>query len=135
MAEPIRPFARALFLCDYVFGYENGKTDLYGLFNVIRASEYPHVQDRFCVFAQLTGGFGDVPFFIDILFRQREELIWTTQVQRLHFPSRGFLVQMVMEIKGCPFPEPGDYLIELHCDNVCIADTPLRLLDKENDHE
>jgi hypothetical protein len=29
----------------------------------------------------------------------------------------------------------GDYLVELHCDNLCIADRPLRLLETENDDE
>jgi hypothetical protein len=36
MAKVIQPFARALILCDYIFGYEGSKTDIYGLFNAIR---------------------------------------------------------------------------------------------------
>jgi uncharacterized protein DUF6941 len=131
MVEPIRPFARALILCDYVFGYENGKTDLYGLFNAIRAVSYPHTQGRFCVFAQLVGGLGKVPFHIDVLFRPRNELVWTTEVRQLEFPDRERVVQLVLEIQGCPFAEPGPYLIELYCDNVCVADVPLRLLGGE----
>ncbi len=33
-----------------------GKTDLYGPFNAIRPETYPHVQESFCLFVQLTGG-------------------------------------------------------------------------------
>jgi hypothetical protein len=129
VAEVIRPFARALYLCDYVIGYENGKTDIYGLFNVIRASAYPHSQTRFCVFAQLTGGLGQVPFFVDILFRPRDELVRTTEVRHLQFSDREAVVQLALEIEGCRFPDPGPYLIELYCDNQCVADVPLLLLE------
>jgi hypothetical protein len=137
MAEAIRPFARALFLCDYVVGYDNGKTDLYGLFNAIRPSGYPHTQGRFCVFAQLVGGLGEVPFHVDVLFRPRNELVWTTEARRLRFPDREVVVQLALEIQGCPFPEPGPYLLELYCDDTCAADVPLRLLggERRNGHE
>lgn len=128
MPYAIRPFARALFLCDWVIGDDNGKTDLYGLFNAIRAETYPHVQKRFCLFAQLTGGLGDIPFYADVIFRPRDELVWTTEVQLLRFPNRDMLVQLAVEVKGCPFSEPGSYLLELYCDNECVADTPLQLI-------
>jgi hypothetical protein len=133
VAEVIRPFARSLYLCDSVIGYESGKTDLYGLFNAIRPSSYPHTQGRFCVFAQLTGGLGDVPFFIDVIFRPRNELVRTTEVRHLSFPDRAVVVQLALEIQGCPFPEPGPYLLELYCDNVWVADVPLQLLQGEAD--
>jgi hypothetical protein len=122
-------------LCDYVIGYDNGKADIYGLFNAVRPKTYPHTQTRFCVFAQLVGGLGDVPFFIDIVFRERAEVVWTTGVHRLHFPNREVVVQMVVEIQGCEFAKAGSYLLELYCDNVCVADVPLHLLAPENNHE
>jgi hypothetical protein len=56
--SPIVPVAKGLYLCDYVIDYENGKVDLYGLFNAIRSLDYPHAQGRFSVFAQLINGLG-----------------------------------------------------------------------------
>jgi hypothetical protein len=94
VAEPITPFARALYLCDYVIGYENGKTDLYGLFNAIRPESYPHTQGRFCVFAQLVGGLGEVPFFVDVVQRNTDTLIHTTETRQASFPSRTRVVQL-----------------------------------------
>lgn len=131
MVEAIYPFARALFLCDYAVGYENGKTDLYGLFNAIRPVAYPHTQSRFCVFAQLVGGQGKVSFYVDVLFRPRNELIWTTEVRQLDFPDRQTVVQLALEIQRCRFPEPGAYLLELYCGGGCVADVPLQLLPVE----
>ena len=63
------PVAKAMYLCDYQIGYDNGKVDLYGLFNAIRpANGYPYTCSRFCIFAQLTDGQGRIPFFIDVRF-------------------------------------------------------------------
>lgn len=132
MAKLIQPFARALFLCDSAFGYESGKTDLYGLFNAIRPAIYPHSQGRFCIFAQLTGGLGAVPFHVDVIFRPRDELIWTTDTHELRFPRRDVIVQLALTVEGCPFSEPGSYLLELYCADVCVADVPLQLLQGED---
>src|SRR5438067_12465039 len=82
-----------------------------------------------------SGGLGEVPFFVDVIFRPRNELVRTTEVQQLRFRDREMVVQMSLEIQGCPFPEPGLYLLELYCDNVCVADVPLRLLEGEENHE
>ncbi len=141
MADPIQPFARALSLCDYVIGYTtggfgaNGKTDLYGLFNAIRPAAYPHTQGFFCVFAQLCGGLGQVPFVIDLVYRPRDVLVQTTNLNILNFPSRDVIVQMKMEIRGWTFALPGEYLVQLVCDNKWVADTPLLLLELEDDDE
>jgi hypothetical protein len=62
----VLPIAKAVYHCDYHVGYENGKVDLYGLFNAIRPKEYPYVVGRFCVFAQLVNGLGQTPFFFDV---------------------------------------------------------------------
>jgi hypothetical protein len=118
-----------------VIGYEGGKTDIYGLFNAIRPASYPHTQSKFSIFAQLAGGLREVPFFVDLVLRARNELTWTTEVRQLQFPDRDRVVQLALEIQGCVFPEPGPYLVELYCDNVCIADVPLQLLEGKASHE
>ncbi|HYT94244.1 MAG TPA: hypothetical protein VEL76_36345 [Gemmataceae bacterium] len=125
--SPILPVAKGVYLCDYVIGYENGKTDLYGLFNAIRPQKYPHTQGRFCVFAQLVNGLGQISFHIDVRNASRDELVHTTQTHQLSFPDRNTLVQMVLTIEQCPFPQPGIYLVELFCDNKWVSDTSLLL--------
>jgi len=68
LPPPIISFAKALYLCDGHLGFANQKTDLMGIFNSIRAPSYPHVQSHFVIFAQLTGGLGQVPFYLDVSF-------------------------------------------------------------------
>src|SRR5439155_22788128 len=85
----IVPVAKALTLCDFHIGYSDGKVDLYGLFNAIRPQNgYPYTRGRFCVFAQLINGLGNVPFFVDIRFAATDELVWTTETLELSFPNR-----------------------------------------------
>ncbi len=125
--SPIVPVAKGLYLCDYVIDYENGKVDLYGLFNAIRSSNHPHMQGRFCVFAQLINGLGRVPFFIDIRDATRDQLIYTTQINHLSFPDRNTVVQLALSIEQCLFPQSGMYFVELYCDNTWVCDTSLLL--------
>jgi hypothetical protein len=102
------PVAKAMYLCDYHVGYGNGKVDLYGLFNAIRPEHgFPYSRGRFCVFAQLINGQGQVPFFIDIRFAPTDELVYTTQTRHLMFPDRNTIVQLAMGIEGCQLQSPG----------------------------
>jgi hypothetical protein len=128
MPAPILPIARGLYLCDYQVGYSNGKTDLYGLFNAIRPENgFPFEDGRFCVFAQLTNGLGRIPFFVDVRFAGSDQLVWTTEIRELDFPTRNTTVQLALLIEGCPFSRAGLYLVELFCDNTWICDTSLLL--------
>src|SRR5262245_8000080 len=109
MASMILPVAKGLYLCDYHVGYENKKVDLYGIFNAIRSPAYPTTQRHFCVFAQLINGLGQVPFFVDVRFAPRDELVYTTERNVLSFPDRTTVVQVALAIQGCQFTESGVY--------------------------
>ena len=124
----IIPVAKAMYLCDYHVGYSNAKVDLYGLFNAIRPENgYPYSNGRFCVFAQLANGLGQVPFFIDVRFAPTDQLVYTTETRTLSFPDRSTLVQMAMRIEGCRFQNAGLYLLELFCENTWVCDASLLL--------
>jgi len=129
LAQPaITPVAKSLFLCDGHIAHHGQKTDLVGLFGAIRAMHYPDRQSYFVIFAQLTAGLGQLPFYLDIRFMGDGSLVHTTLPKMLHFPHRDKLVQMAWTIQGCSFPEPGRYLVELICNGQWVADTTLELL-------
>jgi hypothetical protein len=79
-------------------------------------------------YAQLTSGLGQVPFYFDLRFAQTGQLVRTTNIHTLNFPSRDKLVELALTMQGCPFPQAGVYLIELHCNAQWGADTALELL-------
>jgi hypothetical protein len=127
MASDVLPVLKSIYLCDSYVGYANGKVDLYGLFSGIRPERFPHVQERFCIFAQLVNGLGETPFFFDIRQASTDRPIHTTDRNVQNFPNRTRIVQLAMTIRGCPFDEPGLYIIDLFCNNEWVADTAVRL--------
>ena len=118
----IIPVAQALYLCDGHIGFPGGKTDLVGLFNSIRAANYPHVQVQLVVFARLLQGLGQVAFYVDIRFAPTHQLIHVSSTHILVFPDRDTIVEMALTLKGVRFPQPGIYLVELFCDAQWVAD-------------
>src|SRR5215203_5721559 len=100
---PIAPVAKALTLRDHVIGSEEGKLDLYGVFNSIRPqSGYPYKNGRFCVFVQLAGGLGKMPCFVDIRSAVDDQLIHMTETRELNLPNRETLV-VGATVKGVVF--------------------------------
>ncbi len=127
MSAVIVPLSRSLYVCDSHIGYQDGRVDLNGLFNAIRPAIYPYNRRQMTVFAQLSGGIGATPFFIDIRHQQSDELIYTTDLLTLRFPSRTTLMQVAVRIEGCRFPEPGLYVLDLYCHNTWVCDTTITL--------
>jgi hypothetical protein len=128
MAVSITPVAKALYLCDGHIGFPSQKTDLMGIFNAIRPPQYPYRQKQLLMFAQLLGGLGQVPFYIDIRFAADGTLVHSTKARLLNSPDRDTVVQMVYTSGACVFPHPGIYLVELACNGQWVADTKLKLL-------
>jgi hypothetical protein len=127
VSDAIIPVSRSLFLCDFHIGYQDGRVDLYGIFNALRPALYPHNRPHFVVFAQLTGGVGEVPFFFDIRHAGADVGIFTTVVNTVRFPSRTAIVQVAMTIEQVRFLTPGVYLVDLFCHNTWVCDTTLTL--------
>ena len=127
MSSPIIPVSRSLFLCDFHVGYQDGRVDLYGIFNAIRPAVYPHIRRQLVGFAQLTGGLGDVPFFLDIRSEQTGILVRSTATRSIHFPDRTAVVQLAVTIEGIQFSEPGLYVVDLFCHNTWVCDTTVLL--------
>jgi hypothetical protein len=127
MSSPIIPVSRSLFLCDFHVGYQDGKVDLYGIYNALRPTAYPHEQAHLVVFAQLVNGHGDVPFFFEVRRETDDELIRTTAERTVHFADRVTTVQVVMTLEGVVFPTPGVYAVSLFCHNTWVCDTALTL--------
>ncbi|MBI1830936.1 MAG: hypothetical protein HYR84_05730 [Planctomycetes bacterium] len=102
-----------------------------GIFNSIRPDAYPHIHPQFVVFAQLCGGLGQVPFFVDVVFAPAGKVVHTSTARLLKFAHREQVVQLSYTIPGCRFSQQGIYLVELHCNGQWVADTSLDLQEIE----
>ena len=123
----ITPVARSMYLCDHVVGYPDAKADLYGIFNGLEPRNLPYVHDPFYLYAQLVNGLGSVPFRIDVVLVDTDELLYSSEPRNLEFRSRTTVVQMSFRVPNFRFPRRGRYLFELYCDNIWICDCPLQL--------
>ena len=122
----ILPVAKSIYICDWYVASDQGKIDLKGLLNTVHAEHgFPHVHDRLCLFAQLIGDLGKVPFFFDIRAAATGELVHTSGTRHLTFPSRDVIVQVAVTVAGLRFKSSGSYIIDLMCDNTWVADTSL----------
>jgi hypothetical protein len=124
---PVVPVARSLFLCDRYLGHPDGRIDLTGIFSALRPAIYPHVRPRLVVFSQLSGGLGDVPFFLEIRRSRDDELIRTTAARTIRFADRVSPINLAVILEGVAFEEPGVYVVSLFCHNTWVCDTVVRL--------
>lgn len=128
------PLARSLLLCEYLYPMGGERIGLVGVMNRLRPKAYPYTQPRLYTFAQLADGSGEVSAYVRVRAGEGDEVIITSPAKRLVFPTPIHAVQVGFLITGCIFPEPGEYVVELICDEVVVADAPLRLLVAEKNN-
>ena len=127
----IVPVARSLVLCEES-DTEGGLTNLYGVFYSLERVRFPHREAEFVAFAQLAGGLGQVPFYLDIRRASDDRLVHTTELQTLTFADRVQVVQVAVRLLGIVFPTTGVYTVELFCDNTWVADVAVTLLEEKS---
>jgi hypothetical protein len=127
MAGPIVPFAKPLLICETHVARNRGKIDFLGAFQSISPTTYPYTLDFMSVVAHLSGGLGLINTYMDIRQADTMTLVATTIPREINFSDREKVVCLVQSFDRTVFPVPGMYLIELHCEHACIADTRLLL--------
>lgn len=106
------PMGLALLVCDLVIqDRATNKRTLVGLFDRLYANQFPCVHPQLSVFVSLTSGHGSYP--CEIRCRHTESGVQA-------FSARGTVqmadpmqvVEMVFNLQGVRFPEPGQYWLE-----------------------
>ncbi len=132
MAAAVLPVGKIVYVCDDVLeDPASGKTHVLGIFNAVRTaglSAFPYRLRQLCVFAQLTGGTGQLPARVDVVNGKTQEVVFRSQRALLNFPGKRIEVAVCFCILGGRFPEPGVYFVELYCGNRFIDDRVIRLL-------
>lgn len=133
MATNVLPIAKAVYLSDDVVqDRQSRKLHVVGIFNAIRPpgqQTYPYQPRQICVFAQLTGGLGEVSVHVEIVEAATEEAIYVFQEQRIRFATRRSTVSACFRIRDCEFPAAGVYIVELYCNGLFLDDRALELLE------
>ena len=128
MPDLILPVAKMLYVCDDVVrDPHSGKVSVLNIWDTVRASSFPHVLGKLCVFSPFRGGLGVIPFRIEITQAETGELIGYPVSFTLSFKDRTVRQDVRNKIKPVVFPSPGTYFVALYCNQEFVDDQPIRL--------
>lgn len=126
------PVAKAVYLCDDVLpDPTRSKLTIVGSFNAVRLPAdvaFPYALDKLCVFAQLVGGVGEVTCRAEVIRATTNRAIYVSGRQRLTFPGRHTTVTYLLRLRRFVFPAPGEYTVELFCEDQFVDDRLLHLI-------
>jgi len=131
MAEPIRPIAKRVYVCDDVVGDPaTGKVNLFNLWDAVHVPSdgvFPYCLAKLCVFVWWRDGFGNVKTRVDIVQAATGMLIRRIKDCILDFEQRTDSLFARYRIENCTFPEPGYYFLEVYCEGEFVDDQIIRL--------
>ena len=134
MAEPVRPVAKRVFVCDDVLGDSSSvKVNLFHLWEAVRVpsnATFPYSLAKLCVFVWWRDGFGKVTTRVDIVQASPATVIRRTNDCLLDFERRTESVFARYKIDNCTFPEPGYYYVEVYCEGEFVDDQIRRVLQE-----
>jgi hypothetical protein len=96
----------------------------------LRVPTIPVVLPNLVVFAQLTGGLGKVPFFVEVVEASEGKAVYRTPTHHLDFASRLAVVHLALTIRDCRIPRSGEYLVELYRNQQFLTDARLSVTRK-----
>jgi hypothetical protein len=135
MAEPIKPVAKAIYVCDDVVSdAQSGKVSVLNLWDAVlvpAGASFPYCLARLCVFAWLRDGFGKVKTRIDIVQASSGNVVRRTNDCVIEFEARATSMFTRYKLENCIFSKPGYYFIELYCQNDFVDDQVIRVYSRE----
>jgi hypothetical protein len=134
MSLTLPPVAKALHLCDdVVLDPASRETHLFGNLNAIQPAAYPHRQRQICVYAQRSGGIGELAARVEITQASTRETIHVSPDFPLRFEGRQRVLPCRIRLRELTFRVSGAYFVELYYMGNFLDDRLLYLLDAEAD--
>ena len=130
MVGMLQPVVRSMILCeDVVPGPEGtGNVHLMNVFSAIRPRlGFPYRLPELCVFLQLSDAIGQAPGRIVGCQADTDRLVFASPEHLIRFHNRLQVKWALFRLKDCPFPTPGLYWIEFHCNGRWVADQSVLL--------
>jgi len=121
--------AQALVICDLIIDDINTrKKSLVGIFSVIRAKSFPVQHPAMTVFASLTNGNGEVPVVLRCV-RIADEHEVLSVAGAVRFPDPNQVIDLVFNLNGVPFEQPGLYSFELLSDGNILLEKRFSVIE------
>lgn len=128
MTSTTRPSPIALVVCDNIYQEPGGKTALVGLFNTIRARNFPVTHSRLCVYASVTDVHPKTLFKIDIIHAETDEPVAAMQGPPPDGTTPLSICDMHFVLSNVSFKEPGRYYIRFHGNDHVLLQRPFEVV-------
>ncbi|HEY3787673.1 MAG TPA: hypothetical protein VGL71_02410 [Urbifossiella sp.] len=107
------------------------RVNLIRVINSIRPNgipRYPAIHDQLSLFAQLTECRGEAKVRVEIRNADTDQVVFRTRTRDVTFSNEPLVVHgLRFRMIGCPFPDPGLYLVQLWYDEGMLAEIPIML--------
>jgi len=125
---PPHPAINAMLICDQALVEEStAKSTLVGVFETINAFQFPARHGPCCVYAKVTDAEGQYRIRLDLV--RLEDLSVLGQGQfNATFGNRMSSAELVFQLYGLTFPEPGRYEFRLYANNRWMGSKALNVV-------
>jgi len=123
------PDVLALIVCDQIITDRvTGKQSLISMFSTIHSWRFPVVHPQLCVYVALTDGRGKTPLAIRVVDSDeaRKPLVEGKGV--VEFKNPRAIANLALQFHGLTFPEPGEYRVQLLCQETLLREARLMLV-------
>ena len=129
MSSPTTPVPVALILCDDLIVQQNtDKITLVGIFDRLRATEFPSPPRSIHAFVSLIDSIGDVRLRLVCTKADSGEEVYALEGTAF-FPDRLTTVNVHFTARNLQFPAPEVYYMQLYGDGVFIAERKLTVVE------
>lgn len=116
------PSGLAIVVCDQIIEDKlTSKKSLIGIFNNIASHQFPCRHPQISVFVSLTEGRGECKARLRIAHEESNAAVADVSGP-IQFPDVNAVVELVFNLVGLTFPEPGLYAIEFYCDDALVLE-------------
>ena len=122
------PDVLSFLVCDQIIHDRlTGKHSLIGLFSTIHSYRFPVMHSQLSVYAALTDGHGKTPLRIRIVDANDARPPLVEGQGAVEFKDPRAIANLVLQFRGLTFPEPGQYRVQLYCQDTLLREARLML--------
>ncbi len=123
------PYPLAMVVCDYIWRDPyTGKNTIIGTFSLIGGESFPLTHPSLGVYVSLTDGIGHCAVRLELadVNELREPIVVLEQI--VDFEDPRMIAELVFQISGVTFPDPGEYRLKLFANQDFLMERRLLLI-------
>jgi len=123
------PDVLALIVCDQIITDRlTGKQSLIGMFTNVQSWRFPVMHPHLSVYVALTEGRGKTPLTIRITDSDDARRPVVEGTGTVEFKNPRAIANLALNFQGLTFPEPGEYRVQILCQDTVLRDSRLSLV-------